>query len=46
MGQVIELLADHTVADSYSHFAARREAPPLCRGQRLGSEAQGWKMVR
>ena len=42
MGQVTELLADHAVADPYSHFASLREAAPLHRDERLGA----WLLLR
>ena len=42
MGQVTELLAEHAVADPYSHFADLREAAPLHRDERLGA----WLVLR
>ena len=42
MGQITELLADHAVADPYSHFAGLREAAPLHRDERLGA----WLVLR
>ena len=42
MGQITELLADHAVADPYSHFAGLREAAPLYRDERLGA----WLLLR
>ena len=42
MARVTELLADHAVADPYSHFAGLREAAPLHRDERLGA----WLVLR
>ena len=42
MAQVTELLADHAVADPYSHLAGLREAAPLYRDERLGA----WLLLR
>ncbi len=42
MAQVTELLADHAVADPYSHFAGLREAAPLHRDECLGA----WLVLR
>ena len=42
MARVTELLADHAVADPYSHFARLREAAPLHRDERLGA----WLVLR
>ena len=42
MGQVTALLAEHAVADPYSHFAGLREAAPLHRDERLGA----WLVLR
>ena len=42
MGQITELLADHAVADPYSHLAALRETAPLYRDERLGA----WLVLR
>ena len=42
MARVTDLLADHAVADPYSHFARLREAAPLHRDERLGA----WLVLR
>ena len=42
MAQVTKLLADHAVADPYSHLAGLREAAPLYRDERLGA----WLVLR